>query len=123
MTEPFRTSGPDAGAPSSGASAESHELHDRLVELELENQALRERVESDGDRMEALLFALLELGVPGSIDRALRNAELARRLAERFDIPESFRDDLELAARFHELGKLAAPSDRVPSSRVANGWH
>lgn len=105
-------------------SPEARELRERLEAVERENQTLREELENIAEQMQALLFALLEIGVPGSIDRGLRNAELARRLSERFGIPDELLGDLELAARLHELGKLVARTERsaVGGPREIDAW-
>lgn len=58
------------------------------------------------DQMMALLTHLVELAVPGSGKRGQQLAEAALRLAARFEIPQIYLRDLELAASLHEIGLL-----------------
>lgn len=60
-----------------------------------------------------LLTTVLEGGSPAAAERAERVAQLSLRLAAALDVPERFRDDLDLAARLREIGALVAAADRA----------
>jgi hypothetical protein len=64
---------------------------------------------------------VVDLGLPGALDRGLRIAELARRVSERFQIPAHLLRDLEVAARLHELGRVVAP-DRARAGADLGPW-
>ncbi len=53
-----------------------------------------------------VLVALVDLARPGAEARGHRLAATALRLANRFEVPQRFLRDLELAARLHEVGLL-----------------
>ncbi|MBK8005465.1 MAG: hypothetical protein IPK12_16470 [Gemmatimonadetes bacterium] len=58
------------------------------------------------DQLLELLIHLVDLGLPGAAERGKRLASLARRIAERFEVPVELVHDLELAAW---PGPLPAP--------------
>lgn len=91
--------------------AQSWENSDRL---EQESRALEEQFHS-------LLHTLVGLGVPGGMDRSKQIADLARRMAERYHVPDPLIPDLVTAARLHELGHLAATNPTGPVA-VAHAW-
>jgi putative two-component system response regulator len=64
------------------------------------------------DQLLRLLAGVLDMAVPGAAERGRRAARLAALIAARFEIPEPFLPDLELAARLHEIGRLVCPDDR-----------
>jgi response regulator RpfG family c-di-GMP phosphodiesterase len=82
---------------------------DQLRADQAEVRRLRLEAAGGFDQLLALLVHLLDLGVPGAADRGRRLAAMARRLAERFDVPAEFLSDLELAALLHEVGRVVAP--------------
>jgi response regulator RpfG family c-di-GMP phosphodiesterase len=86
----------------------------RIEELEAEQRQHEERIRQ-------LLFGLLELGVPGAIDRGQRIAEMATKLAARFQVPAELLADLDLAARLHELGRMVVGSEIGKDMESASG--
>ena len=56
--------------------------------------------------------------LPGAAARGERIAELARGLAERFEVPATLCRDLDIAARLHEMGRVLA-RDRRGRRRLA----
>lgn len=86
-------------------------VHDQLrrdkTELERLHQALAGRFE----QLLGLLVHLIDLRVPGAAARGRESARLAAALADRFDIPEPLRRDLDIAARLHEIGRVALASE------------
>jgi putative two-component system response regulator len=86
-------------------------------------EALAEELERNAERVPALLVALLELGIPGALDRGLRTAQLATRIAARFDVPAELVGDLEQAAKLHELGRLvSSPRSRSSGDALVEPW-
>ncbi|MEO8199983.1 MAG: HD domain-containing phosphohydrolase [Gemmatimonadota bacterium] len=88
---------------------------DRLAEIAI----LRQSLGKEQTEVLSLLAQLIDESLPGAADRRSRIEELCSRLAGRFEIPREFLRDLELAARFQEIGRLtldAAPGEREPSS-------
>jgi putative two-component system response regulator len=63
------------------------------------------------DHLLELLVSLVDMRLPGAAARGERTVELARGLAERFEIPTSLCRDLDIAARLHEMGRVLAASD------------
>lgn len=86
-------------------------MHDQLradkAELERLHQALAGRFM----QLLGLLVHLIDLRVPGAAARGRENARLAAALADRFDVPEPLRRDLDIAARLHEIGRVALASE------------
>jgi len=78
----------------------------------LEIERLRETLSHSQENLFALLVGVVDLGLPGAVDRGIRIAELARRLCERFGVPAALLPAVELAARLHELGHLVSPEAR-----------
>lgn len=93
------------------ACADVARLEERSVQNEREIVAWREKVERLADQASDLLVAMLELGVAGALDRGARIADMAARLAARFDVPANLLPDLTRAARLHELGRLVTVTD------------
>jgi response regulator RpfG family c-di-GMP phosphodiesterase len=75
------------------------------------------------DHLLDLLVSLVDMRLPGAAARGERTAELARGLAERFDIPASLCRDLDIAARLHEMGRVLAESDEPGSETRQPGVH
>jgi len=84
-------------------------MGDQLRADQAEVDRLRLEAAGGFDQLLALLVHLLDLGVPGAADRGRRLGAMARRVAERFDVPAEFLPDLELAALLHEVGRVVAP--------------
>lgn len=81
-------------------------VYDQLRADKLEMQRLHQAMERRFDHLLALLVHIVDLSVPGSAVRGAEMATLAARLAERFEIPAVLLQDLDVAARLHEIGKL-----------------
>jgi response regulator RpfG family c-di-GMP phosphodiesterase len=77
------------------------------AEVEARARELDRRLADGVNRMVQLLSTLIEARRPGAMQRAERISDLARRIAQRFGIPEGLLADLELATRLHELGYVA----------------
>lgn len=58
------------------------------------------------DQIIQLLIRLMDLQFPGAEARGASVAALSLRLAARFQIPERYLHDLDLAARLHEVGRM-----------------
>jgi response regulator RpfG family c-di-GMP phosphodiesterase len=69
---------------------------------------LREVVGRGIQQVVPLLVRLIDLMVPGAAERGTRAAALAAAVAERFGVPERLMPDQDLAARLHEVGRVAA---------------
>lgn len=89
---------------------------DQLRADKLEVERLHQALETRFDQLLELLVHLVDLRVPGSAMRGQATAELAAHLAERFQIPLQLRRDLDIAARLHELGRVALGPDREPDA-------
>jgi len=90
---------------------------------------LHERLEHSFEHLLTLLVHMLDLRVPGAAQRGRRLAVVARALAKRLEIPDRFLQDLEMAARVHEIGRvgesreLAVPNeDAGPVAVGGGGW-
>ncbi len=92
----------------------------RVAEL----AALRAAQSESTDRQVRLLVSLLDVHEPGASERAERMAELALRVAERFEMPRVLLHDLEIAARLCDLGHLTAhTSEPLPlDAPAAQRW-
>lgn len=85
-------------------------LHDELREegaLEVAQRSLTESF----DRLLCILLYVLDLTVPGSTARGERVAEWSIRVADGFGVPSQLLDDLRLAGRLHEIGRIADRKD------------
>ncbi len=56
-----------------------------------------------------VLLAMLDERARGLVHDNIRAAQLARETARRFGLPEDSVESIELAARLHDIGKLAIP--------------
>lgn len=99
-------------------------LGEQLEESRRETGELRAELDHHAERMHAMLFKMLELGIPGAIDRGAKIAELAMRMAARFSVPETLLPDLDRAARLHELGRLVVASEigREAGASSGHAW-
>ena len=66
----------------------------------------------------------MDLSDPDTSDHSRDIAQLVRRVAARFGIEGEARDQLELAARFHDIGKVAVPEAvlRKPGPLDSHEW-
>ncbi len=99
-------------------------VHDALRADQAELKALHESLKQRFDQLLDLMTAMLDMRVPGAVDRGKQIAELAKKLADRFGVPASLMNDLEIAARLHEIGRVVATKveSRTMSSRPADDW-
>jgi response regulator RpfG family c-di-GMP phosphodiesterase len=105
VTLPLEAAELVAKARSAGRAADAAS---RAAAAEAIAATAREELRVTREGVSAMLGTLLEAARPGSTDRGTKVAALALALADRFGIPQPFRPDLEFAARFHFLGRLAA---------------
>ncbi|MEO8452920.1 MAG: response regulator [Gemmatimonadota bacterium] len=95
---------------------------DQLRADNAEVERLHHALETRFDQILELLVHLIDLRVPGAALRGQAAAELSAQLAERFEIPTALRRDLDVAARVHELGKVAlCPDQERPSDDASAG--
>jgi putative two-component system response regulator len=85
-------------------------LHDDLREEGAREVAQRGLSESF-DRLLCILLYVLDLTVPGASARGERVAEWSIRVADGFGVPSQLLDDLRLAGRLHEIGRIADRKD------------
>jgi response regulator RpfG family c-di-GMP phosphodiesterase len=83
------------------------EIRSARVELKKLRRAQTRNIE----QMQAFLAMMLERGVPGARLRGERIAKMAAQIGARFGIPKNLMRDLDVAARLHELGRVAAADD------------
>jgi putative two-component system response regulator len=86
-------------------------VNDELRTDRQELERLQVELRRGFDHLLELLVSLLDMRLPGAAARGERTLELARGLAERFEIPASMCRDLDIAARLHEMGRVLAPGD------------
>lgn len=79
-----------------------------------ELEALHDHLRASFDQMLQLMASMLDMRIPGSAARGRRCAELALKVAARFNIPEPHLRDLEIAARLHELGRMLSVESGQP---------
>ena len=104
-------------------TADPEELHLRVKLLlrvgRLRAQVRAARREAAGTRTKAqhrlyrfiaMLIDLIDLAIPGAGDRGDRIARIGRCVAARFEVPRDYTFHFELAARLHEIGRLALRS-------------
>lgn len=83
-------------------------------ELASESEDLRwanELLQSTIDGVTNLLARVIAIRVPNASARADIAANMARWMAERLHLERDVQDQLELAARLHEIGKIALPDE------------
>jgi putative two-component system response regulator len=87
--------------------ADQHRLYETLVAERARVDHLHSAFHTGFDQIIRLLMRLVDLHFPGAESRGASVAALALRVAARFKIPDRFLHDLELAARLHEVGRMA----------------
>lgn len=85
--------------------------HDELRADREELERLHEELRLGFEHLLELFASLLDMRLPGAAARGVRVAELARGLAERFEVPASLCRDLDIAARLHEMGRVLSPGE------------
>lgn len=68
------------------------------------------------DQVVSLLVNLIDARLPGAALRGETMAGLARRVADRFDIPSHLLRELDYAAHLQEIGKIAGRTSTVQSA-------
>lgn len=81
-------------------------LHDELRDDKAELELLHRATSESFDQIVEVLSHLIDLRTPGAADRTKRLVETLTDVAERMELPEGDLDDLLLAARVYEIGKL-----------------
>jgi len=71
-----------------------------------ELKQLHESLRASFDQLLQLMGRMIDLRLPGAADRGRQIAELAGKVADRFGIPATHVNDLLIAARLHELGRV-----------------
>ena len=105
------------------ASLRLKRLQDELRGDRDEIQELHGQLERSFDQLLHLLVQLVDQGLPGAADRGTRLAELAVKLAERFDVPAELRTDMIIAARLHEIGHVVDAAHHASGSPDQPRWH
>jgi len=90
------------------------------AELKTLHESLKQRF----DQLLQLMANMLDMRCPGAADRGRHIAELARKVADRFGVPATHLNDLEIASRLHELGRVVTTNgaDHKPGQRVVDDW-
>ena len=95
----------------------------RTDQAELEQ--LHESMRASFDQLLQLLARVLDMRLPGAAERGRRIAELSRKVADRFGVPATHLNDLEIASRLHELGRVVwsqGAADATPANRAVDDW-
>jgi putative two-component system response regulator len=98
-------------------------VNDELRSDRQELERLHVELRLGFDHLLDLLVSLVEMRLPGAAARGERAVELARGLAERFEIPASLCRDLDIAARLHEMGRVLAAGDESDGETHQQGVH
>jgi putative two-component system response regulator len=96
-------------------------VNDELRSDRQELERLHVELRLGFDHLLELLVNLVDMRLPGAAARGERALELARGLAERFEIPASLCRDLDIAARLHEMGRVLAASDESNGETCQSG--
>jgi putative two-component system response regulator len=96
-------------------------VNDELRSDRLELERLHVELRLGFDHLLELLVSLVDMRLPGAAERGERAVELARGLAERFEIPAAMCRDLDIAARLHEMGRVLAASDEPDTETYQSG--
>ncbi len=105
------------------ASLRLKRLQDELRGDRDEIHQLHEELERSFDQLLHLLIQLEDQGLPGAAERGVRLADLALKLAERFDIPQELRADMVIAAKLHEIGHVVDAAHHTAGTPDQPGWH
>ena len=98
-------------------------VNDELRSDREELERLHEELHKGFEHLLELLVSLVDMRLPGAAARGDRAVELARGLAERFEIPAPLCRDLDIAARLHEMGRVLAVSDESDGEACLPGVH
>lgn len=105
------------------ASLRLKRLQDQLRGDRDEVQRLHVELERSFDQLLQLLIHLVDQGIPGAGERGNRLAELALKLAERFEVPAELQPDLVIAARLHEIGQVVDAAHHEAGMVTLPAWH
>jgi response regulator RpfG family c-di-GMP phosphodiesterase len=105
------------------ASLRIKRLQDQLRADKQEVEQLHHELGASFDGLLHLLIHLIDLGLPGASDRGTRLAALADQVARRFEVPDSLLQDLSLAARLHEIGKVVDAAHHASGAPAQPDWH
>jgi putative two-component system response regulator len=99
--------------------ARVRDLLDRMRRIERRSATAREHF----DQVVGLLVQLIDFSLPGAAARGSAIADLADRIAVRFQIPNHLLQDLAIAARLQEIGKVVAPDPHgvVENAPISDG--
>ncbi len=98
-------------------------VNDELRSDRQELERLHVELRLGFDHLLELLVSLVDMRLPGAAARGERAMELARGLAERFEIPTYLCRDLDIAARLHEMGRVLAASDETDGENYQPAAH
>jgi putative two-component system response regulator len=98
-------------------------VNDELRSDRQELERLHVELRLGFDHLLELLVSLVDMRLPGAAARGERTVELARELAERFEIPVSLCRDLDIAARLHEMGRVLAAGEESDGENFRPGIH
>jgi response regulator RpfG family c-di-GMP phosphodiesterase len=99
--------------------------YDAVRADQAELKQLHESLRASFDQLLQLMARVLDMRLPGAAERGRRIAELARKVADRFGVPATHLNDLEVAARLHELGKVVwsqSEGEATPTTRTLDDW-
>lgn len=82
---------------------------------------LHESLKQRFDQLLQLMVNMLDMRIPGASDRGRHIADLARKVADRFGVPATHLNDLEIAARLHELGRVVVSPGEEAQPRHRSG--
>jgi len=97
-------------------------LHDELRSDKLELEHLHGAEERSFESLVALLIHIVDLRIPGSADRGRRLANLAVRVATKFEIPVELLPDLDRAAKLQEIGRAVDPLGAMSPVTDGEDW-
>jgi response regulator RpfG family c-di-GMP phosphodiesterase len=87
--------------------ADLHRLQETLNVERARSDHMSSAFHSGYDQIIRLLIRLVDLHFPGAEARGTGVASLSVRVASRFRVPERLVRDMEMAARLHEVGRMA----------------
>ncbi len=105
------------------ASLRLKRLQDQLRDDKQVVEQLHSQLGESFEGLLQLLLHLIDLGLPGAIERGKRLAALARQIALRFEVPNELLTDLELAAELHEIGRVIDAAHHRPGTQAQPDWH
>ncbi len=95
-------------------------LQDLLERERRKHERVKRELAKTFDRLVGVFEYLIDLQVPGAMERGKRVSEWALKIAARFSVPAHYLDELRTAGRLYEIGRLAQPglsADRETSAK------